>query len=1265
MKGTPTGPTLGRQIANCRVAWCCLLLSTLCPTLFAGPRDRLTLPLGEARLVPLRGSRNAEIDTLTDEGAVSPDERIHGLRFRFKPTARQAAELERLLKDQQDPASPFYHAWLTPEEYGQRFGLSPDDLAHVSEWLESQGFRIDGAGRSRTWIAFSATADQVRRAFKTELHRFRANGKLHFANIAEAQIPAALEPLVYNLSGLHDLHPGARRAITHATLPDGRHALSPGDLATIYNVNPLLQKGFDGSGQKIAVVGASAIELGDIRKFRDRFKLPQNDPQVILAQGSPDPGITDWFDEATADVEIAGASAPKASVLYVYAENAFDAAQYVVEQNLAPVISYSFYACERELQSSPDDLAAARAVAQQANAQGITWVASSGDSGAASCDPGLRELTAHSGPWVSLPASFPEVTAVGGTMFADDAGNYWNADAGEARTARSYIPEIGWNETSLGRGLAASGGGTSDMFGRPFWQTGPGMPAVDARLVPDVSFAGAWYHDPYMIVSAGEPWWWGGTAAATPFFAGVVSILNQYLQSAGLQDKSGLGNINPRLYELARTTSGVFHDITAGDNLVPCMLGTAGCSLERYGYLAAPGYDMVTGLGSLDVYNFVVKWAAALSAPIPATSLALTANPSTVTPNGSTVLTAMVKPSSGAILPTGTVSFTFGPNRLGTANLSGSGGAATATLTVSASQLTAGVNTIRASYSGTPTFSSSTGTADVTVTGAAALVAAAALPSPVYQQTPDVDGFAWQYRLQLTDTGGLPSTVTEFFIDDTNSTDRISSLFGSTTLPAFGSLSAAMRGRITAPPSTHRFAFAGIDSAGKTWRRQVTLQFLAGPGAAALSLSSAPATVRQNPRADPNCPAERPLYQQLVLQEQNGIGVRLTKLVAGGKDLSDQIANWFGSLRLPPFGVLRANVCWPAASLPGSKDYEVDGIDARGQAIQATLQVSFAAASGTPGTLAVSKKSVEFAALGSMNADLDITVPELETWSISTLPSNQRTRWLTVSPASGRGPARVSLAASAVGLANGVYSATLVFQSGNTVPQVVSVPVVFQVGASGGTTITRAQNAASFQPVFAPGMLMSLYGTKLANSTQSANSTPLPLSLDGVSATVNGLPAPLLFISPDQINVQIPYETPVGSAMVVVNNNGGVGSYSIQVTAAAPGIFNSSGTVTARTATRGGSLDLYITGAGETGPMLDTGAAPAANTPPDQLPKPLLPVKVTVGGVPGEVAFIGNPSMAGITEIVVTVPPNAPVGPQPVVVTVGGVSSVAEILTVM
>jgi len=520
--------------------------------------------------------------------------------------------------------------------------------------------------------------------------------------------------------------------------------------------------------------------------------------------------------------------------------------------------------------------------------------------------------------------------------------------------------------------------------------------------------------------------------------------------------------------------------------------------------------------------------------------------------------------------------------------------------------------------------------------------------------------------LELAETAGVATKVTAFSIDGGDYTEQIPSLFGDTTLPARGTLTASMRARLATVPSDHTFAFSGIDSGGQRWNRQFTLSFLAEQVSAAMSLSSSPSTVRQTSKSNPNCSADRPLYHQLNLQELNGAEVRLTKFVADSSDFSDQIQSWFGSLRLAPFGTLTAGICWLAGTLPATKNFEVEGVDGGGHTVKANLQVSFKTAALIPGTLAVSKSQVQLAAAsGSASTSINVTLPGDEAWSVTTFPANQKSSWLTVTPKSGRGLAQVNLAASAAGLSNGVYTAKLIFQSEFMTPQFVEVPVTFLVGLSGGTTITGAQNAASFKPVFAPGMLMSLYGTKLANSTQQAKSLPLPLVLDGVTVEINGVDAPLWFVSPGQVNLQIPYETTLGNALVVVNNNGQVNSYSIQITPTAPGIFNNSSAITpVSSADRGSSVSVYLTGDGELTPMLDTGAPPPANTPPAQLPKPRFPVKVTVGGIPADVTFIGNPWLVGITQLNFNLPANTPTGVQPVVVTIGGVSSASQTLTV-
>jgi uncharacterized protein (TIGR03437 family) len=1237
----------------------------------AQPHDRLHGALENRQHVALNGVRNPRISRLSDEGAVPSTDRIQGMSLRFKPSAKQQAALEQLLEEQQNPASPQYHSWLSPEEFADRFGLSANDYTRVSDWLTSQGFQIDSAARSRTHITFSGTAGHARRAFGADIHRFHVDGRPRYATVTEAHVPTELAPLIYTLRGLDDLPSESRGQVRPAiNRQDASHALGPGDLWTIYNIKPLLDKGYDGTGQKIVVAGKSALRLADLRAFRDLFGLPQNDPRVILVPGFPDPGENEEFLEVTSDVELVGSIARKASITYVYAPNVYAAAEYAIDQNIAPVLSFSFGGCEKDAASQMALVQSTRAIAQQANAQGITWVASSGDTGVAGCESQRADYTGLSGISTLHPVSFPEVTGVGGTMFVEGGGAYWASGYTRAiPTALSYIPETVWNETPGGM-LATSGGGASMFFAKPSWQVGPGVPNINARLVPDISFAAAWYHDPYIVVADNDYWDWGGTSAATPVFAGVLSILNQYLVNTGAQSKAGLGNVNPRLYQMAQTTTGVFHDITSGDNIVPCKIGTPNCATGRYGYTATPGWDFATGLGSIDVNNFVLKWSGASTSPsVTPTSVTLIASPATISGGASTIVTATVQPASGTTLPAGPVVFSNGGSTLGTADLRVSGGIASASITIKGSQLITGANTISALYSGSAAFLSSTGTVVVTLTGAAAsssAVTASVQPSPVYKQAPDADGFAWTYTLQLTETAGVATKLTGFTIDGNDYSEQLATLFGSTTLPAMGTLSAAMRARIASVPSDHDFVFSGIDPNGKGWSRQLKVTFVDEQVSAALSLTSSPSVVRQTAKADPHCSADRPLYQLLTLQETNGAEVRLTKFVMDSTDYSEQIQSWFGSLRLPPFGVLHAGICWVADGLPLNRNVDVEGVDRAGRAVKTALQVSFKTAALIPGTLTVSKNQVQMSATSAVaTSSFNLSLPGDEAWTVTAYSADRRANWLTVSPKSGRGPAQVNLTASPAGLPNGIYTARLIVQSEYMTPQVIEVPVTFQVGPSGGSSITGAQNAASFQQVFAPGMLMSLYGTKLANSTQSAQSLPLPLKLDGVSATVNGVPAPLWFVSPGQINLQIPYETTLGPALVVLNNNGQVSTYTIQVSSAAPGIFNNAGVITPTpSADRGGVVSIYLTGEGELTPMADTGAPPAANTSAGALPKPRAAVKVTVGGVPAEVTFIGNPWLVGITQLNFKIAANTPTGAQPVVVTVGGIASASQTVTV-
>src|SRR5215831_4119250 len=198
--------------------------------------ERISGRIENRNRILLRGSRNPRIEGIASDGPVEDSMRVPAITMRFQPTSEQQAELDRLLQDQQDPSSPLYHRWLESEEYADRFGLGVSDFATVTNWIVAQGFQIDHAARSRTHISFSGTAAQVHSAFGTSLHRFQVEGKRHFANIAEIEIPAQLEPLISAIRGLDDFQDMHPRPSPHAVTGAGAHAVMPGDLAIIYNL---------------------------------------------------------------------------------------------------------------------------------------------------------------------------------------------------------------------------------------------------------------------------------------------------------------------------------------------------------------------------------------------------------------------------------------------------------------------------------------------------------------------------------------------------------------------------------------------------------------------------------------------------------------------------------------------------------------------------------------------------------------------------------------------------------------------------------------------------------------------------------------------------------------------------------------------------------------------------------------------------------------------------------------------------------------------
>ena len=705
------------------VAAAVLMLCSSAISLMA-QRARITQPINNSRRAVLSGHIHPLARAEFDRGPVDPAMPLESLNLILKPSAAQQTALQQLLAAQQDPSSPDYHHWLTPEEYADRFGASTEDLSKITQWLGSQGFRVTGVARARNFISFSGTAGQVSSAFATGIHQYQVNGETHFANAVEPSVPEALSVMVQGIRGLSDfrMKPLLKSRVASTpqqpayTSSSGNHYLGPDDFATIYDLKPLYSAGINGAGLKLVVAGQTQVNISDIEQFRTQFNLPANDPQLLLVPGTRDPGISsNDLPEADLDLELSGAAAPNANITFVYAFDVMTAVQYAIDQNLAPVLSISYGSCEPETTTS--DARTFQSWAQQANSQGITWTAAAGDSGGADCI--VQGDNTDGGPAVDVPASIPEVTGLGGTEFNEGIGQAWSSSNNvNGGSALGYIPEMVWNDSTVGN-PAAGGGGASTIFTKPSWQTGAGVPNDNARDVPDVSLASSPEHDGFMIYTGGQLQIYGGTSVASPSFAGIVTLLNQYLISTGVQSSPGLGNVNPKLYSLAQTASGAFHDITAGNNIVTvtCGVRAHNCTPGSFGFNAGPGYDLASGLGSVDVDALFTAWSGksgSISRSSP--SMVLSAGAPAIASSASDTITATVTSSNGGT-PSGTVAFSASGAALGSATLSGAGGSASASVTVSGANLPVGADSITAQYSGDNSYAAATASIVINVSG--------------------------------------------------------------------------------------------------------------------------------------------------------------------------------------------------------------------------------------------------------------------------------------------------------------------------------------------------------------------------------------------------------------------------------------------------------------------------------------------------------------------------------------------------------------------
>jgi hypothetical protein len=823
---------------------------------------RITQAVDEANLVTLHGNVHRLARPEFDRGAIDDAQQTNRIVLLLQRSPEQETALRQLLDNQQSKGSQNYHAWLTPDQFGKQFGPADSDVQTLTNWLQGHGFQIGHVAAGKMFIEFSGTVGQVRSAFHTEIHRFVVNGQEHFANVSDPQIPAALAPVIAGVTSLHNFPRKSfirRNGVYQRSKDTGEvkplftfngcgasgnspcYAVGPADFAKIYNVPATIGGNPAGMGQTIAIVNDSNISLADVAAFRSFFGLSANPPNVIL--NGPDPGLlyiasADENDETEADLDVewSGAIAPNATIDLVVTEapvtlgaQGIDlSALYIVENNLAPVLSESFGDCE----PNPGGDTFYISLWEQAAAEGITAMVSTGDTGAAACDAlsTSTENAASGGLTVSGIAATPFNVAVGGTDF-DDASNpttYWNASNTNNTTlesAKSYIPETTWNGTCArnatastlatvcatvdsqgGDLMGAGGGGPSAVTAKPSWQTGTGVPADGKRDLPDVSlFAsvgitsnGADESNNFYVICEADavstasescstsgtsefiPI--GGTSASSPAFAAIMALINQ-------QTGQRQGNANYVLYKLAamsgfscnsstlttaQLTSNtcVFYDTTKGNNSVACAGHSTNCSNQtagatQFGVLVEPsslttpawttttGYDLATGLGSVNVANLAANWT---KATFSTSTTAITSAPSGTLAHGTSASFTVKVTGTGT--PTGDVSLIASPVgaaqvAIGPFTLSGG------TATFSTNLLPGGASyPVTANYSGDGTFGGSDSPAvTVTVTqetSQTAIVLVNTSGTTATTATTVPYGSSYILRVDVTNSSGTP-----------------------------------------------------------------------------------------------------------------------------------------------------------------------------------------------------------------------------------------------------------------------------------------------------------------------------------------------------------------------------------------------------------------------------------------------------------------------------------------------------------------------------
>jgi pseudomonalisin len=639
--------------SRCQLA--VLVLAVVTAPAVAEPRPAPFVPLGAP---PVWATAAGDLGR-------APDAPIAHLTVVLARTPAQQRAFDQLRAEQDTPGSPNYHHWLSPAEIGARFGASDVDVAAATTWLRGQGLTILRVANAHTFIEVGGTVRTAEAAFGVELHRFRVGSHVLRAPDRAPSIPAALGHVVASVTGLTERtsapqHRVARRASPQRPSPQGLdqfgdNFVGVSDFATIYDLGPAYAQHLDGSGQVIGIIGRSRVFDNDITHFAADEGVTLAPFTTIVPSTGVDPGSacgstscgsdasTDDQFEATLDVTRVTSIATGAKVELIVSatdnngdDGVFIALDFAIDEfgsgADANILTTSFGQCEQAEGSA--ETQTIDTLYQQAAMQGQTLFVSAGDAAAAGCDVAFDTPPAMQKLGVNALCVSSASTCAGGTEFADFANGsaYWSGSG----AALSYIPEGAWNEPSSGSGSSTEffaqggGGGISTLIPLPSYQTGFGPGSNTFRLVPDVSLTSS-CHDYYFICmaafdtpcTAGSDDFNGacGTSAASPSLAAIMSLA---FERAGSNRE---GPANPGFYALAaQPGNDVFHDVTVASS------GVAGCEVTtpsmcnnsdpgaasltvgaRAGYEVGSGFDMATGLGSVDAAKLVTAWDTSLT----------------------------------------------------------------------------------------------------------------------------------------------------------------------------------------------------------------------------------------------------------------------------------------------------------------------------------------------------------------------------------------------------------------------------------------------------------------------------------------------------------------------------------------------------------------------------------------------------------------------------------------------------------------------------